>query len=160
MPAFQVWNSSKQDQPAVIQYLMLTVKNPQHSFGTLQDLHTIVRRKHPHMLMRNVIVLHDNICPHVACTVQDTLCSMRWKVLDHPLYGPDLSLCDFHVFSPLRKVLKGRRLETDEDVKATVVPTAAHGVLYGLDQSAGASVGRLSQLPWGIFFMASTPSST
>jgi hypothetical protein len=41
------------------------------------------------MFMR-VIVLHDTSHPHLACTVNDMLHFMRWKVLDHPTYSLDL----------------------------------------------------------------------
>jgi histone-lysine N-methyltransferase SETMAR len=47
--------------------------------------------------------------------------SMHWKVLDHAPYSLDLSPCDFHVFSPLKKVLKGHRFRSGEDIKAVVV---------------------------------------
>jgi hypothetical protein len=33
----------------------------------------------------------------------------------------DLSPCDFRVFSPLKKVLKGHRFGSDEDMKTTLV---------------------------------------
>jgi hypothetical protein len=32
-----------------------------------------IKRKHPSVFMRGVIVLHDNACLHVACAVQDTV---------------------------------------------------------------------------------------
>jgi hypothetical protein len=54
-------------------------------------------RECPGMLMKGVTVLHSNAHPHVACTIQDTPCSMHWTVLDHPPYSPDLSPCHFHM---------------------------------------------------------------
>jgi hypothetical protein len=42
-------------------------------------------------------------------------------VLDHPPYSPDLSPYDFNLFGPLKKALKGHRLGSDEDIKATVL---------------------------------------
>jgi hypothetical protein len=85
------------------------------------DLHTAIKRKHPSMLMRGIIMLHNNAHPNVAHTVQDTLHSMLWKVLDHPSYSPDVSSCDFHVFGSLKKVFSGHRFESNEEVKAVVV---------------------------------------
>jgi hypothetical protein len=37
-------------------------------------------------------------------TVQDMLHAVQLKVLDHPTYNPDLSLCEFYTFRSLRKV--------------------------------------------------------
>jgi len=38
----------------------------------------------------------------VAHAVQDILQSLYCKMFDHLLYSLDLSLCDFHMFSPLK----------------------------------------------------------
>jgi hypothetical protein len=86
---------------------------------------TAVKRMRPSMIMRGVM-LHDNAFSHVACTVQETLCSMHWKVLDHTTYSLNLSPCDFHVFSSLKKALKGCRFGLGEDVEAMMVQWFQH----------------------------------
>jgi hypothetical protein len=75
-----------------------------------------IKRKLPVMFRRGVVMLQDNACPHLACTIQETLCFMSWKVLGYPIFSPDLSLCDFHVLSPLKKVLKSHKFGPDKDV--------------------------------------------
>jgi hypothetical protein len=40
---------------------------------------------------------------HVARTIQHTLRSLPWGVLEDPLYSIHVSPCDFHVFSKLKK---------------------------------------------------------
>ena len=62
----------------------------------------------------------DNARPHVAKIVQETLAKKNWEVLHHPAYSPDLSPCDFHLFGPLKKALKGQRFNSDADVKTAV----------------------------------------
>jgi hypothetical protein len=37
-----------------------------------------------------------------------------------PPYSPDLSPCDYHVFGPLKKTLKGRWFNSDEAVREAV----------------------------------------
>ena len=55
--------------------------------------------------LRTLDVRYHNVaCPHVACTVQATLCHMHWTVLTHPLVNLDQYPFDFHVFSPFKKV--------------------------------------------------------
>jgi hypothetical protein len=55
------------------------------------------------MLARDLIMLHENVCPHTAYALQDTLRSMHRKMLDHSQYNLDLSLCDFHVFGSFKR---------------------------------------------------------
>jgi hypothetical protein len=71
------------------------------------------------MITRGVIILHD------ACTVQDMLRSMRWKVLVHHPYSPNLSPWYFHVFSCFNKVLKSCGFGSDKDIKFAVVQSSS-----------------------------------
>jgi histone-lysine N-methyltransferase SETMAR len=44
---------------------------------------------------------------------------LKWEAVEHPAYSPDLAPYDFHLFRPLKEVLRGRRFSCD-DVKAAV----------------------------------------
>jgi hypothetical protein len=61
-----------------------------HYCRTFNDLHTSIKRKRSVMLTKSVIVLRDHAHLHAAHTVQDALCFMCWKMLDHLPYNPDL----------------------------------------------------------------------
>jgi hypothetical protein len=65
-------------------------------------------------------MLHDNARLHAAHATRDILRCFGWGVLDHPPYSLDLCLCDYHVFGPLKKTLKGRRFNSDEAVHEAV----------------------------------------
>jgi hypothetical protein len=69
--------------------------------GTLQD-HTIIKRKHPSMLMRNG-KLHNIAHRHVS-SLQCPGQTAPHAPEDYPPYSLDLPPCDFHMFSPLRKL--------------------------------------------------------
>jgi hypothetical protein len=43
--------------------------------------------------------------------------------LQQPPYSPDLAPCDFFLFPKLKKVLKGHRFETMEDIKRNLTKT-------------------------------------
>jgi hypothetical protein len=73
------------------------------------------------MLRKGIILLHDNIRPHVTCIVQYALHSMCYMVLSLTLYNLDLPLCEFCVPGPLKKVLKALDLGQTEDIQAMVV---------------------------------------
>jgi hypothetical protein len=45
---------------------------------------------------------------------------LRFQILQHPPYSPDLSPSDYHVFGPLKDALRGRRFGNDDGVKEAV----------------------------------------
>jgi hypothetical protein len=64
-------------------------------------------------------------------------------VLPHPLYSPDLSLCDFFLFPRLKKMLKGRR---DENIEA--IQSAVTMELTGIPKEAFSSCFQDLQTRW------------
>ena len=50
----------------------------------------------------------------ICCSTSDGKFSIT------PPYSPDLSPCDFHVFGPLKKALKGHRFTDNNEVRETV----------------------------------------
>ena len=47
--------------------------------------------------------------PLISEVVKSFLASEKVKVLNHPLYSPDLSPCDFFLFPRLTKMLSGNK---------------------------------------------------
>ena len=66
------------------------------------------------------LLLHDNERPHTARTTIDALETMKFEVLSHPPYRPDLAPSDFHFFPNLKRELKGTHFTSDYEVKQTV----------------------------------------
>ncbi|GFX28183.1 hypothetical protein TNCV_425101 [Trichonephila clavipes] len=52
-----------------------------------------------------VIILHNIAKPHVAKVCVEALALKTWESLKNPACSQDLSLCDCHIFGPLRKRL-------------------------------------------------------
>jgi histone-lysine N-methyltransferase SETMAR len=52
----------------------------------------------------SVCFLHDNVCPHTAALTMATLLKLKWDVLPHPPYSPDLAPSDYHLFGPMKGV--------------------------------------------------------
>ena len=71
-------------------------------------------------LIRGVILLHDNLRPHAANTITVLLQKFKLEILGHPPYSLDLSPCDYAIFGPLKKALRGKRFTLDDDVKQYV----------------------------------------
>ncbi|KAG5319173.1 MOS1T transposase, partial [Pseudoatta argentina] len=64
-----------------------------------------------------VILLHDNARPHVAKPVQTYLETLKWEVLPHPLYSPDIAPSDFHLFRSMAHGLADRRFHSYEEAQ-------------------------------------------
>ncbi|GFU75133.1 histone-lysine N-methyltransferase SETMAR [Trichonephila clavipes] len=87
---------------------------------TLRRLRRSIKNKRPGLLTEGVVLLHDNAHPHVSRVTQMELDKFKWETLDHPPYSPDILPCDFHVFGPLKKHLKGKLFNSDDILKDTV----------------------------------------
>ena len=64
--------------------------------------------------------MHDNVPAHRALATQNTLAYLGFQCVDHPLYSPDLTPSDYHLFPGLKKKkqLKGRHFSSDAEVIA------------------------------------------
>ncbi|KAG5324817.1 MOS1T transposase, partial [Pseudoatta argentina] len=64
-----------------------------------------------------VILLHDNARPHVAKPVKTYLETLKWEVVPHPPYSPDIALSDFHLFRLMAHGLADRRFRSYEEAQ-------------------------------------------
>ncbi|KAG5318729.1 MOS1T transposase, partial [Pseudoatta argentina] len=64
-----------------------------------------------------VILLHDNARPHVAKPVKTYLETLKWEVLPHPSYSPDIAPSDFHLFRSMAHGLADRRFHSYEEAQ-------------------------------------------
>jgi len=46
----------------------------------------------------------------------DTIQTLKWNVLPHPPYSPDLVPSGYHLFGPLKEHLGGKRFRKNEEV--------------------------------------------
>ena len=67
-----------------------------------------IRSKRQGQLSKDVVLLHDNARPHTAAHAVETLQKLKFEVLAHPSYSPDLSPSDYHLFGPPKEALRGR----------------------------------------------------
>ena len=63
----------------------------------------------------------DNALVHHSILVTDYLTKMGIKTVLHPLYSPDIALCDFWLFPKLKEKLRACRYETIEKMKEAVM---------------------------------------
>jgi len=64
----------------------------------------------------SVSFIQDNSRPHVAARTMDTIQKLKWNVLPHRPYSPDLAPSDYHLFGPLKGNLGGKMFCNNEEV--------------------------------------------
>ena len=64
--------------------------------------------------------LQDNARPHVAARTANTIQKLKWNVLPHPPYSPELDPSDYYLFGPLKEHLGGKMFRNNEEVKQDV----------------------------------------
>ena len=69
------------------------------------------------LLPKNAFLHHDDARPCVMVTTVETIQNLKFEVLSHPPYSPDIIPCDFHALSPLREALHCQWFGCDEEVK-------------------------------------------
>ena len=84
-------------------------------------------------LSKGGVLLHDNARPHTA----ETLRKLKFKVMAHPPYSPDLSPTDYHLFGIKR--LSIHLGPTSEGSGASVARCSAEN-LFGGHQEACATM--------------------
>lgn len=110
------------DQLGVVHYELLasgqTVDGPLYR-QQLNRLSQALRDKRPQYAERHekVILLHDNARPHIAKTVKQKLEQLKWDVLPHPPYSPDLAPSDYHLFRSMQHGLAAQKFSSVDDIK-------------------------------------------
>ena len=56
----------------------------------------------------------------MAAYTVDALCDLKFEVLKHPPYSPDLAPSDFHLFGPMKEHLRGHKFADDDKVMEAV----------------------------------------
>ncbi|EGI70754.1 Mariner Mos1 transposase, partial [Acromyrmex echinatior] len=65
-----------------------------------------------------VILQHDNARPHVVKVIKTYLETLKWEVLPHPPYFPDVAPSDYHLFrSMAHDLLADQHFQSYEEVK-------------------------------------------
>lgn len=88
----------------------------------LMRLSRALKEKRPEYKQRHdkVILQHDNARPHVAKPVKTYLETLKWEVLPHPLYSPDIAPSDYHLFLSMSNDLSEQCFTSYEETKKWV----------------------------------------
>ncbi|GFW40032.1 histone-lysine N-methyltransferase SETMAR [Trichonephila clavipes] len=82
----------------------------------LDRLKPTIDQKRSELANRRGVVFHqDNARPHTSVVTRQNLWELRWEVLMHPPYSPDLAPSDYHLFLALQNFLSDIKLGSRED---------------------------------------------
>lgn len=113
------------DHRDVVYYELLkpgeTVNGERYRQQLINLNHALIEKR-PDWARRHgkVILLHDNAPSHTMKRVKDTLSALKWDVLSHPPYSPDLAPSDYHLFRSMAHGLANQHFATFEAVEKWV----------------------------------------
>ena len=84
----------------------------------LMRLRQTLKEKRTHYYSRHdkVILLHDIAHPHVAAPVKNYFETLKWEVLPHPPYSPDIAPSDFHLFRSMMHGLSEQHFTSYQNI--------------------------------------------
>ena len=109
------------DQKGIVYYELLKpgeTVNAQRYRQQMINLNHALIEKRPEWDTRHerLIFQHDNAPAHTSKVVKDTISALRWDVLSHPPYSPDLAPSDYHLFASMGHALAEQRFCSYEEV--------------------------------------------
>ncbi|XP_035742921.1 cytochrome P450 4C1-like, partial [Vespa mandarinia] len=87
----------------------------------IEEMHEKLKIKRPSLVNRHgPILLHDNARPQTSYKIIAKLNELKYEILQHPSYSPDLSPIDFHLFKHLELFLRAKQYENEDSVKNAI----------------------------------------
>ena len=87
----------------------------------IEEMHQKLLQKQPARVKRKgTILLHDNARPHVSRLTAQKLHDLKYEVLPHPAYSPDLSPSDYYMFKHMDAFLANKMFRNQGDVQNAI----------------------------------------
>lgn len=94
--------------------------NSEYYCNILDQLNVKIREKRPGLQHKKIIFHQDNAPAHKSVLTMAKINELKYELLDHPPYSPDLAPSDFYLFPNLKKFLAGKRFTSNEDAITVV----------------------------------------
>lgn len=101
--------------------------NSDRYIESLKLLKTDIRNKRRHQI-QPLVLHHDNARPHTSQKTLEAINRLKFEVLPHPPYSPDLAPSDFSVFPALKSLLRGRIHASRASLEDTVRHVLLHEI--------------------------------
>ena len=86
----------------------------------IERLRPAILKKSRGKVSRDVLLLHDNAPVHKCKVVQAVIHQSDFIKLNHPAYSRDIAPSDYYLFSNLKKFLRGKNFNSDNEATTTV----------------------------------------
>jgi len=86
----------------------------------LQRLTNEIKKKRPHLAKKKVLFHHDNAPVHTCVIAVAKIHELKFQLLPHAPYSPDLAPSDYFLFLNLKKWLGGKKFANNEEVESAV----------------------------------------
>jgi hypothetical protein len=84
----------------------------------VETLKNRFRRVLPHKDVTKVLLQHDSARPHTH--TQEAITKLQWTVLPYPPYSLHPAISNYHLFSPLKDAIRGKKFEDNKEVISEV----------------------------------------
>ena len=91
--------------------------NAAYYSSLLPTVHSKLPRVRSGKIHKHPVFLQDNAHVYTA-KVSNKLHELKWQLLPHPAYSPNLAPSNFHLFGPLKDPLIGRRFGCESELKS------------------------------------------
>ena len=96
-----------------------TINGPCYA-SIIERLRSVIVEKRCGKISHGVLLLHDNAPIHKCKIVQAAIRQAGFIELNHPAYSPDIAQSDSHLFSNLKKFVRGKNFSFDDEAVTTV----------------------------------------
>ena len=95
-----------------------TTINSVYYCALLDRLKAEIAKKRPHLQKKKVLFHQDNAPCHKSMKTVVKFNELGFELLTHPPYSPDLAPSDFFLFSDLKRMLAGKKFNSNDEVIA------------------------------------------
>jgi len=88
--------------------------------GLLGKLKAAIKEKRRGKWSKGVLLQHDNARVHTCQVSTAAADQLGFEILPHPPYSPDLAPSDFFLFGNLKKNLRGKRFNGDNEMQSAI----------------------------------------
>ncbi|XP_035739230.1 histone-lysine N-methyltransferase SETMAR-like [Vespa mandarinia] len=87
----------------------------------IEEMHEKLKILRPSLINRHSpILLHYNVRPHTSYKTIAKLNELKYEILQHPPYSPDLSTTEYYLFKHLELFLRAKQYENEDSLKNAI----------------------------------------
>ena len=94
--------------------------NSDYYCNLLDQLDVKINEKRPGLQKKKIIFHQNNAPSHTTQKTITKISALKYELLQHPPYSPDLAPSDFWLFPHLKKFMRGKHFSSNEEIIAAV----------------------------------------